>query len=693
MQPKFPRLLLPALAELARLGRLARLSRPHALLAPVLALSLALLPARAAAPTEQGLRLARAQAAGSRAVADEGRVIVKYRSASALMRPLSQAGLRDAAAATQPAAVRPQHAATLGQRLGLPLQDGRVLGERTQALRAPGLASTALAAMLRAQDDVEWAVVDERRTIAAAPNDPYFGPNQTSITPAVGQWYLRAPDADVTSATRPVVSSINAEAAWAVTPGLASVTVAVLDTGVRFDHPDLAAKLWPGYDFVTSQTNDGGSRDADASDPGDYRLANQCSNAPGAGSSSWHGTQTAGLVGAATNNSVGIASIGRNVMVLPVRVLGPCGGSDSDIIAAMYWAAGLALPGDTTTPANPHPAQVISMSLGKAGACPTSYNDAFAALAAARVTVVVAAGNDAGLAVSAPANCTGALAVAGLRHIGSKVGYSNIGPEVAIAAPAGNCVNTSGACLYPMLTTINLGSTTPSSNGYSDSSNYSVGTSFAAPLVAGTVGLMVSVDPTLTPARVKALLQATARPFPASGSSDTGVVACRAPSSAEQSECYCSTATCGAGMMDAGAAVLAVQVQASAPPTVTINAATLAPSAGDAVVLSAAGLTVSGARSIASYQWRISAGSSLASFSGSTAASLATLVTSAPGSVSVTLTVTDSAGASGSASTTLTVQAAAVPAPLPSAGGGAASPLWLALLALASAGLYRLRRP
>ncbi len=660
----------------------------------LLALLLGMLPAFAGTPATERGPLQRPGATAEDGT--QARVIVKYRSTSGLMQALSATS-----AATGNRQVRPQHAATLGTRLGLPMQDGRVLGERTQALRGQGLSSSALAAKLRLQDDVEWAVVDERRSIrdiaGGTPNDPLYAAN-ASISPAVGQWYLRAPDAAVSpsTSTTTVVSSINAAAAWLTTPGSASITVAVLDTGVRFDHPDLTAKLWPGYDFVSDSTSagDGGARDADATDPGDYTITNQCGSGTAASTSSWHGTQTAGLVGAATDNSVGMAGSGRNTMVLPVRVLGKCGGSDSDIIAAMYWSAGIAIPGDTSTPANPHPAKVISMSLGKAGSCPASYTDVFTALAAAKVTVVIAAGNTNGLAVEAPANCSGALAVAGVRHIGSKVGYSSIGPQVTIAAPAGNCVNTTGACLYPILTTINKGTTTPSSNGYSDSTDISVGTSFAAPIVAGTVALMLSVDPTLTPATIAAKIKSTARAFPTSGSSDAAVTACRAPTATEQLECYCTTSTCGAGLLDAGAAVASVVPPAAAPPTTGITVSNSAPTAGQSITVSASNATANGGRSIAGYQWQITSGGAFAAFSGATNAASATLVTSAAGSVVLSLTVTDNAGATGSASSTVSVQAAPVvtPTAAPSSGGGGAmSGAWVALLGVAAFALRRAR--
>jgi hypothetical protein len=153
------------------------------------------------------------------------------------------------------------------------------------------------------------------------------------------------------------------------------------------------------------------------------------------------------------------------------------------------------------------------------------------------------------------------IAVAGLRHIGTKVGFSDLGPEITISAPGGNCVNTGAntPCLYPILAASNTGKTVPALPTYSDAFDASVGTSFSAPLVAGTVALLLSAQPILTPSEVKLILQTSARPFPSSGAEDdpsTGPIqVCHAPNGNDQLQCYCTQATCGAGMLDAGRAL------------------------------------------------------------------------------------------------------------------------------------------
>src|SRR5262249_18478598 len=187
-------------------------------------------------------------------------------------------------------------------------------------------------------------------------------------------------------------------------------------------------------------------------------------------------------------------------------------GVDSDILDAMRWAAGLHVAG---IPDNTHPAQVINLSLGGKGACTNAEQTVINEVVAAGATVVVSAGNEGG-PVDSPANCVGVAGVAGIRQVGTKVGFSSLGPEVALAAPAGNCVNASGACLFSIDTTVNTGTTVPGTNGYTDQLNPNLGTSFSAPIVAGIAGLMTSVNSNLRPAQLIARLKEGAKTFPVS---------------------------------------------------------------------------------------------------------------------------------------------------------------------------------
>ena len=657
--------------------------------------------------------------------AGHGRVIVKFKERASIL-SVSNAGTGASAAATGP-----QKAGALGARLGLALTDGRILGERTQVVMASGMSSTALAAAIGADAEVEWAEVDHKRYIQASPvNDPLYPDGlSTSVAPqgpVSGQWYLRAPTLSDANGMA-VRSSIDIEPAWAITHGATSVIIADVDTGITV-HPDLTAgnsKMIAGYDFVSGATiaNDGDGRDSDPSDPGDYVTAAENSTTGGtffgcnddgtgaavAENSSWHGTQTAGILGASTNNSTGMAGTAYDVPVIAARALGKCGGYDSDIIAAAQWAGGIAVSG---VPANPHPARVINMSLGASGACTSAYSDAFTALRDKHVFLVVAAGNDEGLPVGSPANCKPSassanqatpvvIAVAALRHAGTKVGFSDIGPEVTISAPGGNCVNTAdnSPCLYPIVTTRNSGTTTPVVNGgtYSDGlNNTSLGTSFATPMVAGTVALMLSAAPNLTNQQVIDILRSTARPFPTT--SDTGITnVCQAPNaSVTQDECLCTTTTCGAGMLDAGAAVTAAAALSTgaAPsytwPTAAVTSASTSTTVGGSITLDGSGSTPGSSGAAVTYKWSIPDGDANITLGGTTGATV-TVTGAAVGTGQVQLSVTDPTSGLVN-SKILTVGVAVAPAHS-GGGGGAANPAWLAALAVAGLLLHpRARR-
>jgi serine protease len=646
------------------------------------------------------------------------RVIVKFKE--------SATGRSTIASTTIESATGPQKASLLGSRLGLALTDGRILGARTQVLKASGMTSSALASAIGADADVEWVEVDRKRYIQAVVDDPRYPDNlSTSVAPtgpASGQWYLRAPGIDASG--RDVVSSINIEPAWAITHGSASIVIADVDTGIT-QHPDLTSnnsKMLTGYDFIADAptANDGNARDADPSDSGDYVTAAENSQKTGntegpffgcndngtgaavAENSTWHGTQTAGILGASTNNATGMAGSAYNVPVIAARALGKCGGYDSDIIAAAQWSGGIAVSG---VPTNAHPARVINMSLGATGACSQAYVDSMTALRNKNVVVVVAAGNDEGLAVGTPANCQPAasdtnktpivIAVAGLRHAGTKVGFSDIGPEVTIAAPGGNCINTASnaPCLYPIVTAANSGNTTQVLNGgiYTDGlTNVSLGTSFATPMVAGTVALMLSTAPNLTNAQVINILRSTARPFPTVSDTTPQPPVCTAPTGAVQDECICTTSTCGAGMLDAGAAVTAAAALSTGAAT-TYTWPTAAVSPTSASVVAGSSITLSGSTSVVgssgaalTYKWSIPDGDTAITLGSASSSSVSVTGVSA-GTGEVQLSVTDpTSGLTNS--TTLSVTVSAAPAVSSGGGGGgAANPAWL--LALAIAGL------
>ncbi|ROU07455.1 S8 family peptidase [Lysobacter enzymogenes] len=297
-------------------------------------------------------------------------------------------------------------------------------------------------------------------------------------------------------------SGVNATQAWDVSTGT-GVVVAVIDTGIT-SHSDLNGNILPGYDFISDSTaaRDSNGRDSNPADQGDWFAAGEC-GVSYSSNSSWHGTHVAGTVAAVTNNAKGVAGTAYNAKVVPVRVLGKCGGTLADIADAITWASGGTVSG---IPANANPAEVINMSLGGSGACGSTYQAAIDGAVSRGVTVVVAAGNNNGNASNArPANCNnvitvGAVDSAGKRSVWSSTQKSNYGTVVDVAAPGSN-----------ILSTLNSGTTTPGSESYA---SYG-GTSMATPHVAGVVALLQAKSATpKTPAEIETILKTTARAFP-----------------------------------------------------------------------------------------------------------------------------------------------------------------------------------
>lgn len=285
--------------------------------------------------------------------------------------------------------------------------------------------------------------------------------------------------------------------AWDITTGArigSPVIVAVIDTGVVLNHPDLQGQLVGGYDFVSSvlMSRDGNGIDADPNDPGDSSSM---------GMSTWHGTHVAGTIAAKTNNDIGVSGIAGNAKIMPVRVLGAGGGTTYDILQGIRFAAGLANDSGTV-PAQK--ADVINLSLG-GSSYDQSTQDAINAARAAGVIVVAAAGNNHVSTPFYPAAYSGVISVSAVNIRGALAGFSNYGSTIDIAAPGGD--NT-GADLNSDGFVDNILSTVISESTGSSHFDYEFmpGTSMAAPHVAGVIALMRAVNPAISPAQVDDIL-------------------------------------------------------------------------------------------------------------------------------------------------------------------------------------------
>jgi serine protease len=486
-----------------------------------------------------------------------------------------------AAELTQPLGA--DRVAAFSTRAGVAMRGFRPMSGNASVLRldSPMTLSEAKAAAARIAADPEVLYAEPDlpvRAFQTVPPDASF---------TLREWHFFAPTQVYTdraldlSGNKQVLPTggANLPGAWATTQGLSSIVVALIDSGVALTHPELAGALLPGFDFVSSDAgglptnfvaNDGTGRDNDPTDPGDWisvadktNHPDECDDGdPNQTDSSWHGTHMAGTIvgqwgnGAGSNPPPGTstAGIAPNARLLPVRALGKCGGTSSDVADAIVWSAGGTVPGGV--PPNPNPARIINLSLGSTGGtCSATYNAAIAAVSG-QALVVAASGNDGVVGVSQPANCPGVLAVTGHAINGDSADYANVGPEVGISSPGGGAATqlvTTPAIVdtdigFYTWSSVLFGATTPASTETGGTRSGPAvggftGTSGATANVAAVAALVLSAKPSLTVSELRNAIVNTARPHPPGG--------------------FCATGQpgqnmCGRGLLDASAAVASV---------------------------------------------------------------------------------------------------------------------------------------
>jgi serine protease len=343
---------------------------------------------------------------------------------------------------------------------------------------------------------------------SGAPNDPLYAL----------QWDLR----DQGAAAGQSAGGAGFANFWtrARTTGSRSVTVAIVDTGLQMNHPDIrnSAHLAPGWDMVSDPViaNDGDGPDPDPNDPGD-----RCDPTDPSQEDTFHGTHVAGTIGAGmTNNGAGIAGGAWDVTIVPVRALGRCGGALSDINNGIRWAAGVAAARNAAGEQvfNAHPADIINLSIGLFEPCPASMQAAINDAVAAGALVVVAAGNDrVDTKWYAPGGCDNVIAVAAGNALGEIAPYSNFGANVLMLAPGGDMSRDDDHDGRPD----GILSTRMAHNCYDPVTratvaecyySYEQGTSMAAPHVTAALALLKARYPDALPSRLRELLTSSSSP-------------------------------------------------------------------------------------------------------------------------------------------------------------------------------------
>lgn len=497
------------------------------------------------------------------------------------------------------------------------------------SLQTPQAIRTALQAL----PGVRFASPDIQlqRTAVPAPNDGSYAANQASYMNTGAYASLRMQDV------------------WEQTRGSSNVVIAVLDSGVLFENPELKGRLLPGYDFVTRATpptgerelgtvinsgsNDGDGRDPDPSDPGDAPPPGfTCPD--GSTTSSWHGTTVASVAAAQSNNGQFLAGMDWNAKVLPVRVSGRCGiATSSDIVDAFYWATGSGRV-DPTIGVNPNPANVINLSfatdtplLGGGCAAADMVALAIADARARNVSVVISAGNNSGGAVQYPANCAGTIAAGAAEQDGQLATYTAKGGSssfLTLHAPGNSNGRYVGAS--------NTGESTPNPNG--SSAFLFAGTSFSAPMVAGAISLLRAARPSLTPSEIETILRNSALPYPANADFTQGLFGFARRN--------CTSTACGAGLLNVVGALQATRESSNALPVANVQQSAVVASNGPFTLNGDLSTNSAGSSANLSYSWQQVFGNPVA-LAGTTNSSLQVQSGMAGNIAEFALTVTDTA--------------------------------------------------
>jgi len=337
---------------------------------------------------------------------------------------------------------------------------GKVIDEnnvlRALLIQVPKNAEDAFIKAIEKNPNVKFAEKNYIAKALSTPNDQYWS----------YQWNMRI---------------IQADDAWDVPPIKQDIVVAVIDTGVQYTHPDLAANIWMNNDDCGDGIDDDSNGFFD-----DCRGWDFIDNDNNPMDESGHGTHVAGTIGAITDNVVGVAGLAQQ-MIMPVRVLGPDGGPDWVVAEGIIYAAD-------------NGADVINLSLGCY--CPSltltenAIDHAYGL--EHNVLVVAAAGNDNTNFPHFPSGFQNVMSVAATDKNDKKASYSNFGNTIEIAAPGGDSRGGHYSKTYVL-------STYPTDN-YA----FGIGTSMATPHVSGVAALILSQDSSLTNNVVRDILKNTA---------------------------------------------------------------------------------------------------------------------------------------------------------------------------------------